>query len=158
MTVNEVMQQEFEAIRDELISAYDAKGMRSSGEWADALEVKVSESGNRVKGAILGLPYSQQLETGRAPGKQPPSKAIEKWIYEKGISASIEGKISISSLAYLIARKIAREGWKREQYGGVELISEVITPQRIQAIIDKVSDIYISRVSTELVTFLKQAA
>lgn len=153
-TVTEILSAEFEALKSELIAAYDAKGMRSTGAWADNLEVNVTEG----KGQIKGLPYSQQLETGRASGKQPPSEAIEKWIIAKGIAANLEKKISISSLAFLIARKIAREGWKRERFGGVDLIGEVVTPERIQQIIDKVSDIYIADFSNEIINYLKEAA
>lgn len=154
MTTTEILTAEFEALKIELIAAYDDKGMRSTGAWADNLEVVVTED----KAQILGLPYSQQLETGRAPGKQPPSEAIEKWLIAKGIAANIEKKISISSLAYLIARKIGREGWKREQYGGVDLITEVVTPERIQQIIDKVSDIYTADFTNDIINYLKQAA
>jgi len=154
MTTKDILQEEFNALKDELIAAYDAKGMRTTGAWADNLEVQVSEN----KAVIMGLPYSQQLESGRAPGKQPPSEAIKQWIIDKGIANRIQGKISISSLAYLIARKIAREGWNREQNGGVDLISEVVTPERIQKIIDRVSDIYIVNFSNEIIDYLKQAA
>jgi len=154
MTTQEILQEEFEALRVELIAAYDAKGMRSSGKWADGLQVEASEN----KAAVTGLPYSQQLESGRATGKQPPSEAIKQWIIDKGIANRIQGKISISSLAYLIARKIAREGWKREQYGGVDLITEVVTPERIQKIIDRVSDIYTANFTKDIIDYLRQAA
>jgi len=154
MTTQDILQEEFDTLKTELIAAYDAKGMRTTGKWADGLEVEVSEN----KAVIMGLPYSQQLESGRVPGKQPPSEAIKQWIIDKGIANQIQGKISISSLAYLIARKIARQGWKREQHGGVDLINEVVTPERIQKIIDRVSDIYIVNFSNEIIDYLKQAA
>lgn len=152
--VTDILAEEFEALRVDLIARYDELGMRASGNWADALEVDVSEN----KATIKGLTYSEQLESGRAPGKQPPSAAIEQWIKDKGIASRIEGKISISSLAFLIARKIGREGWKREQHGGVDLISEVVTPERIQKIIDRLSDIYVTNFTNDIIDYLKQAA
>jgi len=153
MTTTEILQQEFEALRVDLIAKYDELGMRASGAWADSLEVVVTEN----KAVLKGFKYSEQLESGRAAGKQPPSEAIEQWIKDKGIASRIEGKISISSLAFLIARKIGREGWKRQQHGGVELISQVVTPERIQSIIDKLSDIYVTDFTNDLINYLQAA-
>jgi len=150
----QILSTEFEFLKLDLIEAYDAKGMRSSGKWADSLEVE-SEI-NRV--VLWGLEYSQQLETGRQPGKQPPTSVIEQWIYDKGIANQIEGKITVSSLAYLIARKIGREGWKREEYGGVELISEIVTEQRLQKIIDQVGEVKLIEYSTEIFNLINEMA
>jgi hypothetical protein len=143
-----VLSKEFEALKADLIAAYDAKGMRASGKFADSLEVRV----DGLKAQLWGESYAQQLETGRQAGKFPPIDAIKQWIVDKGIANRIEGQISISSLAFLIARKIAREGWKREQFGGVELISEVITEQRIQKIIDEVGAEQALKYTTEIIT------
>ena len=99
---------------------------------------------------MIGEKYSEQLQYGRRAGKMPPSQAIEQWIRDKGLMSKIQGKISITSLAYLIARKIQREGWKRENYGGVELISQVVTPDRIQKIIDRVTAEYIPAFEKEI--------
>lgn len=141
-----ILKEEFDFIKNDLIKRYDEKGMRASGEWANSLEVQAS--GLSVK--LLGLSYSEQLEYGRKAGKQPPREAIEQWIRDKGIASKLEGKITVSSLAYLIARKIAREGWRREEYGGVELISEVVTPERIQKIIDRIEVTYIPLFANEI--------
>lgn len=139
--------EEFNLLKAELIKKYDEKGMRASGNWADSLEVNVTGG---LVATLIGEKYSEQLEYGRKSGKQPPSQVIEQWIRDKGIMQKITGKISISSLAFLIARKIGREGWRREGYGGVELISEVVTPERIQQIIDRVSDSYIPAFEKEI--------
>ncbi|MCO6147517.1 hypothetical protein [Flavobacterium sp. NRK1] len=131
-----ILAKEFASLKNELIAKYDELGMRASGQWADSLSVAIE--GNNAE--LLHAEYGEQLEYGRKPGKQPPSEAIEQWIKDKGIAARIEGNISVSSLAYLIARKIGREGWNRQQYGGTKLISSVVTPERIQKIIDKVGE------------------
>lgn len=144
---SEILSKEFESLKADLIKAYDAKGMRASGKFADSLEVKV----NGLTAQIWGEDYAQQLETGRRAGRFPPINAIEQWIRDKGIANRIQGNISISSLAFLIARKIAREGWKREEYGGVELISGVITDARIQKIIDEVGDAQALIYTTEII-------
>lgn len=149
-----VLSKEFELLKNDLIKAYDAKGMRASGKFAESLEVKVQG----LTAQLWGEDYAQQLETGRKPGKFPPINAIEQWIKDKGIENQIQGQISISSLAFLIARKIAQSGWKREQYGGVELISSVVTDERIQKIIDEVGAEQAMIYTTEIITMVKQIA
>jgi hypothetical protein len=150
--VAKILKDELELLKTELIKEYDSLGMRASGKWADGLEVQASEA----TGKIIGLDYSQQLEFGRRAGKFPPREAIEQWIRDKGLASRIEGQISISTLAFLIARKIAREGWKREQFGGVELISKVVTAERIQKILDKVGSSFRTRFTSEIINELKQ--
>lgn len=150
----EVLSKEFELLKSDLIKAYDTKGMRASGDFATSLEVEVE-----INHAILwGNSYAQQLETGRLPGKQPPSSVIEDWIRDKGLASRINGEISISSLAFLIARKIGRGGWKREEYGGVELISGIVTEQRLQKILDEVGEARLIEYSTEIVSLIEELA
>lgn len=140
---------EFEDIRLDLIKEYDAKGMRASGDFANSLEVFQNDGIIGIK----GLMYGQQLETGRRAGGFPPIQAIEQWIVDKGIEVI---DISVSSLAFLIARKIAREGWNREGFGGVELISTVITDKRIQNIIDKYGDAKTTEVVSDIIRLTKE--
>lgn len=130
----EIFDIEFEKIKNELIREYDRLGMRASGSWADELEVVSTKN----TGKILGLSYSEQLEFGRKKGGRPPIEAIKKWIVDKGIVSKIKGNISVSSLAFAIATKIGKQGWKREKHGGLNLVSNVITPQRMQIVIDKI--------------------
>lgn len=125
---------EIDLLIKELLAKYEEKGMRASGKWAESLEAQIV--GNR--GIILGEPYTQQLEHGRTAGKFPPIDMIEQWIQDKGILA-IDADITLKSLAFLIARKIARQGYDREGYGGVELVTEVLTPQRMQKAIEGIS-------------------
>lgn len=151
---SKILSREFENLKKDLIIAYDAKGMRASGKFADTLEVQVTG----LTAKLFGEDYSQQLETGRKAGKFPPINAIEQWIKDKGIANRIQGEISISSLAFLIARKIARNGWKREEHGGVQLISEVVTDARIQKIIDEVGAEQALIYSTEIIKLVNEIA
>lgn len=152
MSNQAILSEQFELMKADLIELYDAKGMRASGKWADSLEVIANE--DNVK--LIGEEYSQQLETGRQAGKFPPIADIKKWIIDKGVFNSALQTISLSSLAFLIARKIAKNGWKRERFGGVELISTIVTDQRIQKIIDEVGNAQIIQVSTEIVRLINE--
>jgi hypothetical protein len=137
----------FELIKQDIIALYDEKGMRASGKFAESLEVEASEY--NVK--LWGEDYAQQLETGRNSGGFPPLADIRKWIIDKGVFAEALRTITLSSLAFLIARKIANSGWNRERFGGVELISQIVTPERIQMIIDQVGAVEAFRVETEII-------
>jgi hypothetical protein len=149
-SIQDILSAEFELLRGELISRYDELGMRASGNWANELAIEVTESG----ATILEPEYSNQLEYGRSPGKQPPSEAIQQWLIDKGIAARLENEISISSLAFLIARKIGKQGWNRDKYGGTQLVSSVVTPQRIQLIINKIADAELSNFTNNLINSL----
>jgi len=146
----QILSAEFEALKTDLIARYDELGMRATGQWAESLRVQVGENGAE----ILQESYGEQLEFGRKPGKQPPSEAIEQWLIAKGIAARLEKDISVSSLAYLIARKIGREGWNREQHGGTQLISSVVTPERIQRIIDTIGESQLNEFTSKISDYL----
>lgn len=144
----DILEQEFEELRNELIIAYDKKGMRTTGRFERELEVEVSD----FTAILRGEKYTEQLEYGRRPGNVSKEgvENIKEWILAKNVfSAAIE-EIGLSSLAFLISRKIAREGFDREKYGGVDLVSEVVTPERIQKIMDKVSRAAIVNFVSEL--------
>lgn len=145
---NEILEAEFEQLRLDLIAAYDAKGMRASGKFAEELETDVSE----YTAILRGPKHTEQLEYGRRPGpiSYEGMENIKEWIIRKNVfNAAIE-EIGLSSLAFLIARKIRNFGWKREGFGGVDLVSEVVTPERIQKIIDKVGKVAVTKFVSEL--------
>lgn len=146
----------FELIKTDIAILYDAKGMRASGDFVESLEVVVTDTEKGYNAKLFGNDYAQQLETGRRAGSFPNIEMIRKWIIDKGIFAQALQTITLSSLAFLIARKIANEGWKRERFGGVELISTIITPERIQMIIDEVGAVEAMRVATEIKGMLNE--
>ena len=147
-----ILEKEFELIKQDLIAKHIELGMPASGNWERSLVVDVQ----RLKATITGAPYTEQLVNGREPGKFPPIAAIRQWILDKPIP--FLGKIKLSSLAFLIARKIANEGTKYFKQGGTDLVEAVITPERIQSIIDKVSEFYIDSFTTQITGFLKKMA
>ena len=60
-----------------------------------------------------GYPYASVVEYGRRPGlRPPPSSVIEQWLYFKGRTGHISVMITQSTkgLAYIIAKKIGKEG------------------------------------------------
>lgn len=158
MTALEILQEETDSLMKDIVSKYKELGMEASGNFEREIENDVKETNSGFSAKILGADYSQQLELGRNGGKQPPSSIIEKWIIDKGVFAQALQSISLSSLAFLIARKIGREGWNRKEHGGVELISQVVTEERVQDIINKVGETLAVRFSQEIILKIKEVA
>lgn len=155
-TATEILTHELETLKAELIQKYEELGLKASGNWGQSLEVNVSGTINGIKGVIKADHYTPYIQHGRANGKMPPLKAIEEWINNKGLKP-LENNIKISSLAFLIARKIAREGTKRFQQGGKpEFIDAVITPQRIHQIAEKVGYEYMLVFTAEIINIFEQ--
>jgi hypothetical protein len=107
----EVMLQEvFEQAKRDIIANHERAGQVASGKTRDSLSVEVTSDTTSATATMYGRKYFAALETGSAPWKKqykhPPRPFVEtiaKWMTDKGI----EG---VS--AYLVARKIMREGSK----------------------------------------------
>jgi hypothetical protein len=142
---DDILKEEFEAIKTDLISLYNASSKRTSGEFEKGLEIKYEPN----KATLSGYVYL----AGRIAGKQPPIQAIEKWLIQKGIKP-IEEKMKISSLAYLIARKIAKEGTSKENH--LKIYEQVITPQRIDEILERINKVNVTAFTNEIITMIQQ--
>jgi hypothetical protein len=98
----ESIQDFLEKVRLAYIEDQQAKGIRASGKSAQSLRV----SAKKDTGFLYGASYFKYQKEGRKPGGFPPIEKIMEWIRQKNIDADISDK----SLAFLIARKIARLG------------------------------------------------
>ena len=135
-SANQIFVSEINKVKADLIAKHEALGMRSSGKWIENLQALLDVTESNLKAVFRDMAYTEQLVQGREPGKFPPRNDIKQWIIDKPITPT--DNISIDSLAFLIARKIANEGTDYYQQGGTELIESVITPERIKKIADKV--------------------
>nr|DAW61438.1 MAG TPA: hypothetical protein [Caudoviricetes sp.] len=155
MIVEKILQEELEELRKDLIAKYQELGMRSTGEWERGLETEVIHRDGGYSGVITGLDYTYYMQWGRAEGRMPPVGAILEWIEAKGLRP-VEEKMKVSTLAYLIARKIGREGTRRYQDGGVPaFVDAVITEDRIQRIMDRVGEGCIVRFESEIIDIIR---
>lgn len=127
--------------------------MNNTGEAAESLRWKIEEGRLVIYSTMTGFNYIMTLETGRKPGRQPPVEPIQKWLQQRGIQPR---DISQKSLAYLIARRIGREGTKvYQEYTakgkGTGILLDVIgNPEYIEAnvrrpIIDKLAEKFIQQ-------------
>lgn len=100
--------------------------MNNTGESALSFRYRwVSETQMQIYSDMPGrsFNYIMTLEDGRGPGKMPPTAPILEWLQQRGINPP---DIKQESLAFLIARKIGREGSLVFRLGGnTGIISQV---------------------------------
>lgn len=151
--IKKVLIEEWEKVRTDIIANYETKKMRASGQLPESMEVIY----NNRSVSLMGNQYAEQLEYGRKPSsKLPPLQGLYFWILDKGIMSRTEKEYKIRGLAYAIAKKIQKEGYNRAGYGGVGLISEILTDERIKNVIDLVGKQLFPIFEAEILTFFKQ--
>ena len=141
-----ILKVEMESLRADILQVYTASGKKNTGEFEQGLVIEY----DGLIAVLKGYTYLG----GRRAGKQPPIQAIEDWLTTKGIKP-ISDKMSISTLAFLIARKIAEKGTKKENH--LQIYSQVITPERIQLILDKISELNANAFINEVVTTITKS-
>lgn len=127
----------------------ESKGIPASGTLGNTASFEVEFRGNRLVVTLNLEHYWKYVEYGRRPGKMPPIDNIEEWIRVKPvIPDASNGKVPTSrQLAYLIARKIGREGiqgrrpleatvYSNEFESIIDAIKEEITRQLSQTLLD----------------------
>ena len=82
--------------------------------------------------------YWQYVENGRKAGKMPPIQSIYQWIQEKGSMQSkiknAKNKITATkSLAYVIARKIAKKGTPKQPF-----VNPALSKVTIDILVDRI--------------------
>lgn len=127
--VMELVASELEVLKQRIIENHRNAGQVASGRTIASLKVEITEDG----GVLWGRSAFGTLETGRKGGKVPAGfwKIIRQWMDDKGIQVE-----KPDSFAYLVARKIAREGTQLFRNGGR---SDIYSPE-VKDTVDRVSD------------------
>jgi len=141
-------------IKNKPLTKYGAAN--ASGKLADSIRYEVDESGLRIYGAS----YIYYLEYGRGPTKNDGPgtlrQRIRGWIDDKGINPD---GISKDSLAFVITRKIHREGTEIYKQGGSTLLRDIFNEQMITDLKSEIAlsfqDAIVTQIRSEL---LKVAA
>ena len=127
MDNDELIRKEMESIVDDIKQMYENSGKKVTGQFADDLEV--ISSPNRVE------LWGTKVLAGRPEGGLPPVDKILQWVENRGIQPFVEGQ-STTSVAWAIAKSIQKYGTDQERT--LKVYEEVITPERIQKILDRV--------------------
>lgn len=127
--VMELVASELEALKQRIIENHRNAGQVASGRTIASLKVEMTEDG----GVLWGRSAFGTLETGRKGGKVPAGfwKIIRQWMDDKGIQVE-----KPDSFAYLVARKIAKEGTQLFRNGGR---SDIYSPE-VKDTVERVSD------------------
>lgn len=88
------------------------QGINASSTLSQTATATVEMNGTKLLISLNLEPYWRYVEYGRRAGKMPPIDAIAKWITVKPIIPNpVNGRVpDTRQLAFLIARKIGREG------------------------------------------------
>lgn len=107
----QILIQELTDLQKRVIQNHISAGQKASGRTIKSILVEVGED----YGQLTGRKAIGTLETGRKGGKVPAKfqDIILKWMQAKGINVP-----KPKSFAYLVARKIAREGTLLHRMGG----------------------------------------
>lgn len=136
---------EVDKLKEEIIEKHDELGMRASGNFAKTTTVE--QKGTKT--SITAPDYAEQMIQGSPPGTKVGISKIIKWIEDKGIEPLIKD-MDTSVLAELIVSKIYKEGTRAFREGGTDLLDSVVTPQRIQKILDVVGIDYTDSITKNI--------
>jgi hypothetical protein len=128
------------AVQDKLIR----DNTNASGDAVNSVTAEVTDTTI----TILGNKYIEAIDQGRGAGKRmPPVSNILQWIKSRGITqmTSTKRKMRDKDLAWVIARKIAREGTlKRFGNTGTNLLG-FVTNQYAEPITNEIADLIIKQ-------------
>lgn len=139
MTTDEIIKEEIQSILDDIVTLYEQEDKKVSGQFKHGLEAIYEPN----KATIRGFVYL----AGRKAGKMPPIKALESWVKRKGIF-NVKSEAQVRSIAYVIARKIGEKGTNKEYH--LKVYDQVITPARIDKIIDRIAQLNVNRIVTQI--------
>jgi len=151
MTKDEdILKEEVGLILEDIRTAYRNSGKKVSGEFEKGLEAKFSGK----KAIISGFVYLAGRGRTRSSKKGDPTltETILQWIKDRNIKPREEG-LSLKALAFLIARKIHREGTDDKRH--FRIYESVITPERILSVIERFETINANRIITEITAELR---
>ena len=124
-----------EIFREAMKEQLSAKNINASGKLDDSIEDVMVTSDGFVSGSVRALSYWYYTNYGRGPtvrgssGKGVVRERIRQWIDDKGIvprDAANGRKTTKDELAFLIARKIHREGYEAKLY--ISEVEEQVIP------------------------------
>lgn len=119
-----------EIYRDEMVNQLATQNINASGKLSASAEDVIVDSEGFVSGSVRANSYWFYRNFGRGPtqntsGKGELKKKIRQWIDDKGIVP--DGKITKDELAFLVTRKIHREGYEGKAF--VSDTTNVVQPE-----------------------------
>jgi hypothetical protein len=119
--------------RDAMRQEYNSSGRKASGYFGEHIDIEMYDEGGRMRTPL----YVGALVFGRKPtsgggGDKSLYSMILDWIKVKGITPD-DPKMTDNTLAYLITRKIHKQGIKvPNQFNDGKLIDNTFTAESVQ--------------------------
>ncbi len=136
----------------DLVLNYIKMGLKASGAFETGLVYETTDNYIEIKSPLHG----RVMETGRRAGKFPPINEILKWVQLGKIVK--RGDIKDEQLAFLIARKIAREGIKvPNKYNAGRVISSILLDGRIEKLLQEIQVKELKNVEIEIFKFYQKS-
>lgn len=136
--ITKLLQVELSSLKERIAQNIVSSGSNASGDTIRSLFVQITGEGSVVRGVLYGRPFFGALETGTKPWRNqyvhPPAffvDIIQGWIDAKGLDLN----------AYLVARKIMRQGSALYREGGRTDIYSNEIPLTLDKIQKKAADI-----------------
>lgn len=157
MTEQKALEVEMNALMVDIIKEYHASGRKVTGEFQRGLDTKYES--NTEKGSLSAtlLGYTYLAGRGKSKKGTKPGELVEiikAWMRNKGITQKILAKNSglsakgkankVNGVAYIIAKRIHEEGTDKKRW--LKIYEIVITPQRIQSIINNIAELNVNRI------------
>ena len=124
----------------------DLAKARPQDKWVNQTITEVKATDKGYSGAIYTNNYVYWLDRGRGPTSANKKGrlygVIKQWVQEKGITST---DISQNSLAFLIARKIDREGYK-----GKDFLKDILTSNRIEVLNKDLTVLYVDQIRSNI--------
>lgn len=138
--IKKILSEELEKLKGRIIENHIRAGQRASGRTIKSLHVSVDDN----HAILFGRKAFGVLETGRRPGKVPKGfyHIILQWVEDKKIKVN-----KPKSFAYLVARKIAREGTELYRYGSTEDIYSSNVEKTIMEIMNRTFGIFMNDIT-----------
>ena len=142
---NELIKQ----LQNNLLKKKNGSSSNASGALSQSItpEVKAQQKGYNL--SVMMEDYWFYVEEGRRSGKTPPIKNIYEWIQNKReiqskfISKSTDRIAATKSLAYVIARKIGREGTRAKPF-----VSPALKQVTTQTLAKRISEHIVETLTT----------
>ena len=119
--------------RDAMRQEYNSSGRKASGYFGDHIDVEMYDEGGRINTPLYvgSLVFGRKPTSGGGGGKSLYSMILD-WIKVKGITPD-NPKMTDNTLAYLISRKIHKQGIKvPNQFNDGKLIDNTFTAESVQ--------------------------
>ena len=154
---DKIIHEEIESILSDILTVYEQSGRKVSGQFAEGLTAIYEPNKATIKGFIYLAGRGKTKKKGKA-GEPTVLEQIKIWIQDKGIAAQAIAKAKpqtekakknlLNGLAYVITRKIHEQGTNSESW--LRIYEQVITPERIESIIERISILNVNRLITEV--------